>query len=390
MAQRLVLVNESGHPLLSTPEDVARHTASIAPASTVAVDTEFHAEHRYAPRLLLVQVRTEAGDTLLIDPLRAGTLQAAAPALLRSRWIVHSGRQDLRLLASALGGLPEQVLDTQIAAGLREESYPSRYEALVSRHLQIESGPSTTLSNWAQRPLGTAQLEYAAADVRHLHALWNALWDTSNERRDMIAAACREAHRDALVDTPESWRTFEVASLLDPLEALILSDLLQWREASAREANQRPRSIANNGILVRIARTQPTQISDLSADRRFPKGLLKQRGDEVIAVVTRAMQKPVAERPATVRRWQSSGRLLAYLRCVVQALCAERAIASRLVCPTERLYDIAAAPPASRAALALQLGPWRDALIGNGIWAALRGECAIQWRDGDLRASPLA
>ena len=54
-----------------------------------------------------------------------GLIDAIAEALREvPAWVVHAGHQDLRILHHVLGGLPLEVLDTQLADGLSARATP--------------------------------------------------------------------------------------------------------------------------------------------------------------------------------------------------------------------------------------------------------------------------
>ena len=95
--------------------------AAAAPEEPVAVDAERASSYRYSSRAYLVQLRTEAAGTALVDPL-AFTLPGTLKTLLAEReWVLHAAGQDLPSLAE-LGLVPgaEITVDgdaVRIAAG---------------------------------------------------------------------------------------------------------------------------------------------------------------------------------------------------------------------------------------------------------------------------------
>ena len=70
-----------------------------------AIDTEFHREKTYYPRLALVQIAWP-GDLVLIDPLAIDPLAFTrlfdSPALA----VAHAAQQDLDVLTHAVGAIP--------------------------------------------------------------------------------------------------------------------------------------------------------------------------------------------------------------------------------------------------------------------------------------------
>ena len=164
-------------------------------ATLLGLDTEFHAERRYTPLLLLVQIQIPDADTWIIDPTKPIHIPSLRECLLDKAWVVHGGRFDLILLNLFLGDLPPLVWDTQIAAGLLELKYPAPYGHLVEKYLGLCLPKQGALSNWTQRPLTELQLQYAAEDVIHLIPLWHSLQHALNERTLMSAAKTLCMHR---------------------------------------------------------------------------------------------------------------------------------------------------------------------------------------------------
>jgi ribonuclease D len=357
-------------------------------AQRVAVDTEFHAERRYLPKLFLVQLRLDDGTTWIIDPKQPGHLHALAEPLCSTDWIVHGGTQDMRLLLHALGALPDRVWDTQIAAGLLSEDYPAPYTALLKRYLGVEIEKLATLSDWSRRPLTHRQLCYAAEDVQLLLQLWDRLWEQIRdlERTEIVAGACEEA-RTRVVDPPPTdltWRGIGAARALSPQEAAILQELSAWREETARVLDQPPRFIMGDGIMAELARRQPITRESLAANRRLPKSLMKRWASEILDRIQRASRRPEWAWPHPISEVSPARRTTRWLECFARLDGHAHAYAARLVLPTTLAEDLAADRPATRELLANQLGPWRDALVGKRLWKALSGQICLRIGPRDL------
>lgn len=357
----------------------------------MAIDTEFHAERRHLPKLYLVQFRVEGGHTWLVDGLDTPMLRHLASPLRSIPWVVHGGSQDLRVLGDALGGLPEQVLDTQIAAGLAEPGYPAPYGALVERHLGIQLAKTATLSDWSRRPLTAEQLTYASEDVLLLFRLWDALAEAV-ERRGHTAAlmpACAEAREDATADPSEaSFRAIVRLATITPQQAAVLHELVQWREQVARAQDQPVRAVLGDGIALELARRQPSTLEGLAADRRFPRAVVKRHGAEILERIQRAAARPEWAWPRFVGREGADARRVAWLELLVSALGEERGFSSRLVAPRERLESLVSSGGTSREAVAASLGAWRDALCGADVERALEGRCSLRLSGGDVVNEP--
>ena len=160
---------------LVNSDNLHEFRAQLSSARRIGVDTEFHAERRFIPLLLLLQIHVPHHDTWIVDPKRPNALRQIREELLACEWIVHGGKTDLVLLLEHLNGLPDVVWDTQIGAGLLELYYPSPYGRLITKYLGIVLNQDSTLSNWAKRPLSTTQIRYAAEDVTQLDELWTSI-----------------------------------------------------------------------------------------------------------------------------------------------------------------------------------------------------------------------
>ena len=106
-----------------------------AQAERIAVDTEFHRERTYWPRVALVQIAI-ANDIFLIDPLEVDLAPFAAVLESDTLIIMHASSQDLEVLDRACGVLPRHLFDTQIAAGFSGMSTPSLSSPVSYTHLR--------------------------------------------------------------------------------------------------------------------------------------------------------------------------------------------------------------------------------------------------------------
>lgn len=308
------------------------------PADTLlAVDTEFHAERRYTPRLHLVQVRAPDHEPWLIDPENDELWRAVAPKLPLHPWLVHAGSQDLVLLRRALGRLPERVLDTQIAAGLVQTRYPASLQYLLERYLGVTIDKAAALSDWSRRPLSAEQLRYAAADVLHLHDLWEAIVSCRPDRTELIAAACAEAHELALLPDALAWLRIPGRQRLDPQQGAVLRALSAWRDEEARQADQPPGSILGNGLLLTLAKRMPTSLEALLQGRRTPKKVLRRHADALLSTIATARETDPHTWPPTLRPGTKRFARHAWLCAWAEQIALEHEWSRRLITPDHLL-----------------------------------------------------
>src|SRR5690349_7280320 len=77
-----------------------------------AVDTEFHGERSYWPRLALVQVAWP-DEIALIDPLTTSAAPLCALFSGAGTMVAHAADQDLAIIERLCGGPPSALFDTQ-------------------------------------------------------------------------------------------------------------------------------------------------------------------------------------------------------------------------------------------------------------------------------------
>jgi ribonuclease D len=181
--------------------------AGVLADGPVAVDTETMGLQLGRDRLCLVQIADGRGDEHLVRFLPGSDYSAPnLKAVLtdRSRLkLYHFARFDLASIRAYLGVMAEPVYCTKTASRLIR-TYTDRHglKDLVRELLNVEISKQQQTSDWGAATLSDAQKDYAASDVRHLHALKERLDERLNrEGRMALAQACFDflPHR-ALLD----------------------------------------------------------------------------------------------------------------------------------------------------------------------------------------------
>jgi len=111
------------------------------------------------------------------------------PAVLK---IFHYGRFDIGMFLLHLGVETRPVYCTKIASKLAR-TYTDRHglKDLTRELMSIDMSKAQQSSDWGAATLSEAQLEYAASDVLHLHALRERLETMlAREGRTALAQAC--------------------------------------------------------------------------------------------------------------------------------------------------------------------------------------------------------
>jgi len=148
----------------------------VLAAGPIAVDTETMGLLTPRDRLCLVQLSDGSGDEHLVrfgpgSSYDAPNLKAvlADPARLK---LYHFARFDLAAIEHYLGVEAGPVFCTKIASKL-VRTYTDRHglKDLVRELLGKELSKQQQSSDWGGPELSEAQREYAASDVRYLHAM---------------------------------------------------------------------------------------------------------------------------------------------------------------------------------------------------------------------------
>ena len=179
----------------------------------IAVDTEAMGLVPGRDRLCLVQLSDGKGDEHLVRFKRGSDYSAPnLKALLgdpKRLKLYHFARFDIGILHAYLGIMAAPLYCTRTASRL-VRTYTDRHglKDLVKELLNIDLSKAQQTSDWGADELSDAQREYAASDVRYLHALKERL-DERLEREDRISL---------------------VQACFDFLPARALLDLAGWAE----------------------------------------------------------------------------------------------------------------------------------------------------------------
>ena len=170
--------------------------ADVLGEGSVAVDTETMGLLPGRDRLCLVQISEGGPDQHLVrfapnSAYSAPNLKAVLADRSRVK-IYHFARFDLAAIERYLGVEAGPVFCTKIASRLTR-TYTDRHglKELCREMLSQDLSKTQQSSDWGAPDISEAQRDYAASDVRYLHAL-KAAFETKLERegRTAMAQAC--------------------------------------------------------------------------------------------------------------------------------------------------------------------------------------------------------
>ncbi|HEY8573342.1 ribonuclease D [Phenylobacterium sp.] len=177
----------------------------LANAASVAIDSETMGLRLGRDPLCVVQLSDGQGDAHLVQLDRSSYDCPNLKRLLTDPAVTklfHFGRFDIAMFWLHLGVVTAPVYCTKIASKLAR-TYTDRHglKDLVKEVLGVDLSKAQQSSDWGAAELTEEQLNYAASDVLHLHALRVRLDEMlAREGRDRLARACFDflPHRSVL------------------------------------------------------------------------------------------------------------------------------------------------------------------------------------------------
>jgi ribonuclease D len=139
---------------------------------------------------------------------------------------------------------------------------------------------------------------------------------------------------------------------LNRRELAVLRELLPWRDGVAAQLDRATFRVLGNEQLLDIARTQPQSRDALGRIKGMPRGILEQRGNELLDAVARALALPEAELPKFPRaaRWDRDPDFdarVSALKTARDAAAKRLALDPGVLCSRDRMEAVARRNPAS-------------------------------------------
>lgn len=386
---------DDAYDLVTTSSQLEALVERLARHSHVAFDTEFVSEHTYRSQLCLIQVA--APDTLaVIDTLKVPELDPFWRLLTEPgrTTVVHAGREEMGFILHAIKARPSSLFDVQVASGLVDHDYPAGYASIVRRFLNLPTNKGETRTDWRQRPLTPAQLEYALDDVRHLEQLWRKL------DGKLAASGRTDWMRDEMQawqnDVEESfirkrWRRVSGLSGLSRRELAIARELWQWRDSVAESRDMPPKRVLRDDLLVELCKRKSADERQISAIRGMQRSDLRHILGGLSDAIRRGLELPEEECPGGERHRAPPPQLAVlgqFLATAVAGVCRQMHLAPALVGTSSDMRDLLAyklgyfddeddRPP-------LLATGWRADVVGALVDDLLAGRASL--RIGDVRS----
>jgi ribonuclease D len=350
-----------------------------------ALDTEFHRERTYFPRLALVQLAWPGG-LVLVDPLavepQSLTKLFESPAIA----VAHAAQQDLDVLTHAVGAVPSRLFDTQVAAGFVGYGTPSLL-ALLQGELGITPAKGDRLTDWLRRPLTDTQRAYAAADVASLLELHDRLVAelSSLGRLGWVEEACEELRTrpTGAIDPMVAWMKLKDARSLRARSRAVAQAVAAWREREAAANDMPVRQVLPDLAILGISQRQPTTVDELSqargVDERHRRGRI---GREIVAAVAEGKAADPPPMPDAVDELDRSKRpAITLVSAWISQVARDARIDTAMLATRSDLVAALRGDPDARLAHG-----WRAELVGDGLSRLMEGRAALTFDGkGSLR-----
>jgi ribonuclease D len=375
--------NTESAQYLDRTTEVDRFLDQISDVSELALDTEGASFHRFLDRIYLLQLSTR-DRSAIIDPLPIGS-PAKLGQLLQDpkvEVVFHDADYDLRLLHQDYGWHVTKIFDTRIAAQLLGiKSFG--LAALLEQYFDVKLDKKHQRADWSMRPLTPDMLEYAAQDTRYLLQLRDHMkselerrgrWHWAQEEFARLEGTRWEAEEGM-----EGFLRLKGARDLNRRELAVLREVANWRDTIAAQLDRATFRVMGNEVLLELARRAPRSVSELSAIKGMPKGMIERGGAEIVAGIRRGMEAPEAELPKFPRgqRWNKDrdfDERVNRLKGVRDEASTRLELDPGVLCSRERLENVArsGAKTLDELKSVPDLRRWQIEEMGEGFLQTLR------------------
>lgn len=379
--------------VISTTPDLTAACTELAAADFVAVDTEFMREQTFWPELCLVQLASPALE-VIVDPLAQGIDLAPFWQLMGNTGVMkvfHAARQDIEIVYSEAGLIPQPIFDTQVAAMVCGFGESVSYVNLVKKITGADLDKSSRFTDWSRRPLSDKQLVYALGDVTHLRDIYRHL---RSELESTARASWLDEEMNILTDTrtyetepEEAWRRLKLR-VKNRKALAVLMELAAWRERQAQAQNVPRNRVLRDEALYDIANQAPSTVEQLGQLRSLSDGFARSaRARDIVEAVKKGLARDVKSVPPLSNGQPIPPEATAtveLLKVLLKASAARHRVAPRLIADAEDLERMAIEHEPDVAALR----GWRRQLFGEDALRLKRGELALTLANGEVAAIP--
>ena len=359
--------------LIDRDDAIAAGIASLG--ATVGVDTEFMRVRTFYPIPALYQLAGADEDGVVLVDGQAGATFDPLKVLLsdpdRTK-VMHACSEDLEVIAAHLSLRPVNLIDTQVAHAFLVPEYSVGYTKLVEHYLGHTLDQHATRSDWLQRPLSAAQIQYAREDAAYLVPIWQRQCEALTEL-GRLGWVKEEMGRVLATppETPDTWyRTIKGIWRLSGHQLAVLRSLVRWREREARRRDAPRAWVVADEALLGMARRERLTAPDTA--ELLPRRVAARYGDALARAHREGLDDPATPARAPRPLKQAASAVVKEMRSLATDVAERLGMAPELLA---RKRDLEAVFRHHRdhAALPDWFGGWRTELLGDGFAEVLRG-----------------
>ena len=359
-----------------------------------ALDTEFHRERTYFPKLALIQIawwpdgKLDSQELVLIDPINIDVSVLSRLFESDALCVIHAAQQDLDVLSHACGAVPQRMFDTQIAGGFMGYGTPSLV-ALLQGEIGVAPAKGDRLTDWLRRPLTDSQCQYAAADVEFLLDVHDRQIAKLTElgRLEWAEAACEELRtRPVSGAVPQdAWLRLKDARSLRPKGRAVAQAIAAWREERAMRVDIPVRQVLPDLAILGLSQRAPTTLKDFKQARGVDERHSKM-ADEILEAVQRGVDAPPPEAPRSPDDLDRNLRpAITLISAWVSQMARDEKIDSAMLATRADIVSFLRDDDDARLA-----SGWRAELLGQGIRDLVSGRAGLTFDpEGRLTLMPV-
>jgi ribonuclease D len=318
--------------LIKTDTQLSHYLDDIKDETLLALDTEFRRVDSYFPELCLIQIATK--DQLeCIDALSFNNLEPLFDKLYdkKTKWIVHSARQDVEALYYLSKRIPSAIFDTQIAASFLNYPLQVSYQSLTESLQNVQLEKKFTRFDWRKRPLPNEVLQYALDDVKYLLPICNKLSDklikdekyewTEEETKYLLDIETYNPNFKQIIK-----KTKGISKISSKYRNKAIN-LILWRESIAQKQNKPRKWLMSDEKLISYA----------NGDNKLSPNAL----DEFESFIEKDKQKFDFEELIKIQKPLSENEIIRKneLKNQISSLAAKYNLPSELICTSKNLVN---------------------------------------------------
>jgi len=353
---------------ITTTEELRAFCNLLQDAQFISVDTEFTRKSTYYSELSLIQIAYK-NHVAIIDALNTKINLLPLNDIFQNSAIIkvfHSAKQDLEILFTLFGNIPQNIFDTQIAANFCGLGDFISYETLVEKMLNIKIDKTYCISDWTQRPLSKQQLDYAATDVTYLYEIYPRLKEIleNKNRLEWMLKEMQTIYKAEhfKINYEQAWK--KLKNINNQKINLVTKHLAAWRELKAQQCNLPRNHFMEERILFKLSYTKPISLKEFRKIKQLDK-INDQDANEIILVIQNAINKQIELdlNPKDPHIPQINHKMFNELKTLLNSCSKEYSLPASFIATNEDLKELSITNLPLNLSNKVLLG-WRKDIIG--------------------------